>query len=295
MRDEASRALLESLGVAGARITLSADPAFLLAPEGVRPEDVLIGMGIEPEAPIAGIALRPWSRGVEPEAWEREVAAGLDLFLERTNGSLLFVPFEKSPWSDDDDFALASRVRRRPKHSDRTAVLSGLLSPGDTASLIGGCDLVVGMRLHSIVFAIAGSVPPVAIAYDPKVEALLERSGLSELVLPIAGLSAESLAARMELAHAGRSRLQPILAAAAGAQKRLAESDLEALGALVESPPAAAAITPDMIRLFDDALAANLARTHELTAEADVLRADRIALELHLKDTETRLATRFLG
>ena len=290
VRDEASRALLESLGVAGARISLSADPAFLLAPEGVRPEDVLIGMGIEPEAPIAGIALRPWSRGVEPEAWEREVAAGLDLFLERTAGSLLFVPFEKSPWSDDDDFALASRVRRRLEHADRTAVLSGLLSPGDTAALIGGCDLVVGMRLHSIVFAVAGSVPPVAIAYDPKVEALLERSGLSELVLPIGGLSAESLAARMELAHAGRGRLQPILAAAASAQKRLAESDLDALGALVENPPAAAAITPEMIRLFDDALSANLARTHELTAEADVLRADRIALELHL--ATPRLASR---
>jgi len=290
VRDAASRALLESLGVAGARTTLSADPAFLLAPEGVRPEDVLIGMGIEPAAPIAGVALRPWSRGVEPEAWEREVAAGLDLFLERTSGSLLFVPFEKSPWSDDDDFALASRIRRRLKHADRSAVLSGLLSPGDTASLIGGCDLVVGMRLHSIVFALAGSVAPVAIAYDPKVEALLERSGLSELVLPIGGLSAELLAARMELAHAERGRLQPILAAAAAGQRRLAESDLDALCALVENPPATAAIDPEMIRLFDDALSANLARTHELTAEADVLRADRIALELHLKDTETRLA-----
>ncbi|HVQ55081.1 MAG TPA: polysaccharide pyruvyl transferase family protein, partial [Thermoanaerobaculia bacterium] len=290
VRDEASRALLESLGVAGARISLSADPAFLLAPEGVRPEDVLLGMGIAPEAPITGIALRPWSRGVEPEAWEREVAAGLDLFLERTSGSLLFVPFEKSPWSDDDDFALASRIRRRLRHADRTAVLSGLLSPGDTAALIGGCDLVVGMRLHSIVFAVAGSVPPVAIAYDPKVEALLARSGLSELVLPIGGLSAESLAGRMELAHKGRGRLQPILAAAASAQRKLAESDLDTLCALVEIPPAAAAITPEMIRLFDDALSANLARTHELTAEADVLRADRVALELHLADTEARLA-----
>ncbi len=290
VRDEASRALLEALGVPAARITLSADPAFLLAAEGVRPEDVLLGMGIEPRAPIAGVALRPWSRGVEPETWERETAAGLDLFLERTSGSLLFVPFEKSPWSDDDDFALASRVRRRLKHADRTAVLSALLSPGETAALIGGCDLVVGMRLHAAVFAIAGSVPPVAIAYDPKVAALFERSGLSELVLPVETLSARALAARMEQAHAERGRFEAVLAAAASAQRKLAALDLEALAALVEHPPAPAAITPEMIRLFDDALSANLARTHELSAGTDVLRADRIALELRLEDAETRLA-----
>ena len=290
VRDEGSRALLESLGVPAARVTLSADPAFLLAPEGLRPEDVLIGMGIEPRSPIVGVALRPWSRGVDPEAWEREAAAGLDLFLERTSGTLLFVPFEKSPWSDDDDFALASRVRRRLKHADRTAVLSGLISPGDTAALIGGCDLVVGMRLHSAVFAIAGSVPPVAIAYDPKVAALLARSGLSELVLPIGTLSAAALVEKMELAHAERGRFRAELEAAASAQRRLAEADLAALAALATKPPAAAAIAPAMIRLFDDALSANLARMHEVSAEAEVLRADRIALELRLGDTETRLA-----
>ncbi len=290
VRDEGSRALLESLGVPAARVTLSADPAFLLAPEGVRPEDVLLGMGIEPRAPIAGVALRPWSQGVEPEAWERETAAGLDLFLERTQGSVLFVPFEKSPWSDDDDFALASRVRRRLRHADRTAVLSGLLSPRETAALIGGCDLVVGMRLHAAVFAVARAVPTVAIAYDPKVTALLERSGLSELVLPIGELSAAALAERMELAHAERGRFEALLAPAASAQRRLAESDLAALAALVEHPPAPAALTPEMIRLFDDALSANLARTHELSAEVDVLRSDRIALELRLGDAEARLA-----
>jgi len=289
VRDEGSRALLEALGVPAARITLSADPAFLLAPEGVRPEDVLIGMGIEPRAPVVGVALRPWSHGAEPEVWEREVAAGLDLFLERTQGSLLFVPFEKSPWSDDDDFALASRVRRRLRHADRAAVLSGLLSPGDTAALIGGCDLVVGMRLHSVVFAISGTVAPVAIAYDPKVEALLARCGLSELALPIGELSASTLAAKMELAHAGRDEFRATLAAAASEQRRLAETDLDTLAALAENPPAAAAIAPEMIRLVDDALAANLVRTHELSAEANVLRADRIAQQLRLNDAETRL------
>ncbi len=290
VRDEGSRALLTALGVPAARITLSADPAFLLAPERIRPEDVLIGMGIEPRAPIVGVALRPWSHGVEPEAWEREVAAGLDLFVEKTRGSLLFVPFGKSPSSDDDDLALASRVRKRLRHSDRAAVLSGLLSPSDTAALIGGCDLVVGMRLHSAVFAISSAVPPVAIAHDPKVESLLARCGLSELVLPIGELSARTLAEKMELADAERDRFRATLASAASEQRRLAEEDLEALAALAERPPTAVAIGAEMLRLVDEALAANLARTHALSAEADVLSSDRIAQQLRLVDAEARLA-----
>src|SRR5262249_26943819 len=66
VRDEASRALLSVLGVDRARVELAADPAFLLASEHVRPEDVLIGMGIEPRAPIVGVALRPWARDADP-------------------------------------------------------------------------------------------------------------------------------------------------------------------------------------------------------------------------------------
>ena len=114
------------------------------------------------------------------------VAAALDTFIERSGGTLLFVPFEKSPWTEDDDFALASRVRRRLARADRAAILSGLLAPQDTASLLAGCDLVLAMRLHAAIFALAGGVPTVAIGYDPKVGALLAKAGLSDSLEPIA-------------------------------------------------------------------------------------------------------------
>lgn len=290
VRDAASRALLGQIGVAESTISVTADPAFLLACEHVRPEDILIGMGLEPKAPIVGVALRPWSRGAEPAAWEPAVAAALDRFVERTGGTLLFVPFEKSPWTDDDDFALASRLRRRLSHPDRAAVLSGLLAPRDTASLLAGCDLVLGMRFHAAVFALTGGTPPVAIAYDPKVEALMTRAGLSDFVEPVDGLSAASLAARLERAHAERDRLLPVISAAASGERQLAANDLEALARLIEDPPAAPSPAPGMLALFDDALSANLQRTHELSAEVDVLRADRTAQLLATGDLEARLA-----
>ena len=45
-----------------------------------------------------------------------------------------------------------------------------------------------------------------------------------------------------------------------------------------------------MLGLLDDALGANLQRTHELSAEVEVLRADRRASDLRLTDLEARLA-----
>ncbi len=290
VRDAASRSLLAALGVPGERVVVTADAAFLLSSEHVRPEDILIGMGLEPRGPIVGVALRPWSRGADPAAWEAAVAAALDRFVERTGATLLFVPFEKSPWTEDDDFALASRVRRRLAHGDRAAVLSGLLAPQDTASLLAGCDVVLGMRFHAAVFALAGGAPPVAISYDPKVEALMARAGLEELVEPLAALSSSSLADRLERAHAERGTLAPRVAAAGVEQRRLAGEDLDALAALLDAPPAARPVSPAMFALCDDALSANLQRTHELSAEAEILRADRTARDLRLGDLEARLA-----
>ncbi|HTR04522.1 MAG TPA: polysaccharide pyruvyl transferase family protein [Thermoanaerobaculia bacterium] len=290
VRDAGSRSLLGEIGAPVENVTVSADPAFLLSSAHVRPEDVLIGMGIEPRSPIVGVALRPWTQGVDPARWEAAVATALDRLVERTGATLLFVPFERSPWSDDDDFAVASRVRRRLAHGDRAAILSGLLAPPDTASLLGGCDVVLAMRLHAAVFALAAGVPPVALAYDPKVDALLAGSGLAELAVPLSGLDAADLAARLERAHAERGRLAKAIAASAVKQRRLAGEDLDALAALIADPPAAPPVAPEMLALLDDGLAANLQRTHELSAETAMLRADKIAQDLRVGDLEARLA-----
>ena len=290
LRDAGSSALLREIGAPAENAAVTADPAFLLSSGHVRPEDVLIGMGLEPRSPIVGVALRPWARGADPARWEAAVAAALDRIVERTGGTLLFVPFERSPWSDDDDFAVATRVRRRLAHGDRAAILSGLLAPQDTASLLGGCDLVLAMRFHAAVFALAAAVPPVALAYDPKVDALLAGTGFADLVLPLSGLDAGDLAARLERAYADRERLSKKIAGAAAEQRRLAAGDLDALAALAADPPEAPPVSPEMLALLDEGLAANLQRTHELSAEVDMLRADKIAQDLRVGDLEARLA-----
>ena len=224
VRDEASRDLLVATGVPEARITVTADPAFALEVSGgaPAPADLCRAAGVEPLGPILGVALRPWSIGVEQAGWESEVAAALAQFLEQTGGTLLFVPFEKSPWTEKDDFEQAARLAAALPGREHVAI-AGALSPRETAAVLSGCDLVLGMRLHSLVFAAAGGVPAVGLAYDPKVTALLSRLG-GVPALPLAKVTSrallDALLTSLKESPAIASRLRGGGRPAAGARRR---------------------------------------------------------------------------
>lgn len=53
--------------------------------------------------------------------------------------------------------------------------LGELQKPSQWLKLIGSLDLVVGMRLHSLIMALSSGVPCIGIAYDPKVTNVLDK------------------------------------------------------------------------------------------------------------------------
>ncbi len=94
VRDAGSKELLETIGVDGGKITVTADPAFAFSVDGRAP----VSGPMPGAAPIVGVSLRPWAIGAHPDFWQREVAAALDAFLEKQGGSILFLPFPDQPW-----------------------------------------------------------------------------------------------------------------------------------------------------------------------------------------------------
>ena len=290
VRDAESRDLLIASGVDPGRIRLSADLAFALPPARVSAADLLREAGVEPRSPLIAVALRPWSLGgADPGHWETQVAAALDRLIEKTGGTLLFVPFQKSARADEDDAAVAVRVRERLENPARAVALRQPRSPSETAGLLGACDLVVAMRLHAAIFAAASAVPLVGIAYDPKVRALLARLDLLSLVEPLQGISGWSLQARMESALDAGESLRRRLSLGAAEQKRLAEEDLAAVSELLSRPFTAPPLGEAARELLVGAFEASIGYGGRAASQSEGLRGELALAQKRASDAQASL------
>jgi hypothetical protein len=92
----------------------------------------------------------------------------------------------------------------------RAIVLGEDLTVTQIASVIAHSDLVVGMRLHSIIFAILQRVPFVAISYDPKVENTVP-SSFAQCLVPLSTLTATTLATALDAVWRDRDSLHNAL------------------------------------------------------------------------------------
>lgn len=215
VRDPESKSLLESTGLDPDRVVVTADPAFRLEPADEQQVRQLLESeaSIEIVSPVVGVALRNWNVGVAPEFWERETAAALDRFIQQNGGTVVFVPFhrpvEGSSLADDPE--VARRVRGYMTQQERAVVLQNEYQPAELAGLIASCDLVLGMRLHSVIFAIKAGVPTVALTYDPKVSSSLARVGCSQYGMALESMTADKLGALLNDAYRNAPELQGLL------------------------------------------------------------------------------------
>jgi polysaccharide pyruvyl transferase CsaB len=226
VRDAESKELLEETGVEGSRVQVTADPAFRLTAPAAR---------LEMESPILGVGLRNWNMGVDSKAWESELAASLDSFLDGP-GSILFLPF------DHEDVAIATGMQSRLRLPERTAIFEPAGNPGRLAGAIAGCSVVLGMRYHSALFAIRHGIPVVGLVYDPKVRHLLAAAGCEEYAIDIGAFRASDLAALIDRAgHNSEfaSRLRPAADRLSEAASQTARLVADAAAVSHTPPPAA--------------------------------------------------------
>ena len=184
VRDPDSRELLSELGVDSARITVLDDPVFLLQDwsEAVEPDsgsakDNYSGLPQDfsadcSEAKLLGVAVRPWS----DNSYLWPLADALEKFLrERENFKLLLLPFHGS-----QDLNCSKKLLQRldSLSQERILLLDPLEDPREVIKVYRQLDLLLGVRLHSLIFAVLTGVPPVGIEYDPKIPGFLQRLDL---------------------------------------------------------------------------------------------------------------------
>ncbi|MCR8645063.1 polysaccharide pyruvyl transferase family protein [Paenibacillus sp. N1-5-1-14] len=62
--------------------------------------------------------------------------------------------------------------------ASRVSIVRGVTHPQDMLAEVAACDLVIGMRLHALIYAASQFVPMVGISYDPKIDQFLGRLGM---------------------------------------------------------------------------------------------------------------------
>ncbi|MFO7547441.1 MAG: polysaccharide pyruvyl transferase family protein, partial [Acidimicrobiia bacterium] len=285
VRDGSSAKLAGELGVPEERVVVAADPVFGLAPPETDPFERLLEVDDLPSDGSTRIvvSVRSWSG---EERREGELASALDRLVEAHDADVLFLPFQQSGKGLDNDALVSTRVAARMRHTGRRAVISTPLSPFEKLGVTAHADLVIGMRLHSIMGAAAGGVPFVAIAYDPKVATAAAELGLADLVVDADPLSAGEVIAAAATAlglDAGRTEEYRRRGRALHDRARLAAPAIAGFAERPQVPPIRPAVV-DLLGSVAVERAVDLVRVED---ERDRALAAEGATALELQDLRT--------
>ncbi len=170
VRDAGSEQELLALGVDRPAITVTADPVLGMHP--VSPHAgrlVLRRYGMEGAKPLIGLSVRQWKN---LSRYKRELAQAADELVRRYGARIVFLPMQIP-----DDVAVSNEIFQQMQEQDSAAVLSERFSTMEFLSLVGNLELLIGIRLHALIFGAVMQVPVIGLSYDPKIERFLASLG----------------------------------------------------------------------------------------------------------------------
>ncbi|MER5294805.1 polysaccharide pyruvyl transferase family protein [Streptomyces pharetrae] len=178
VRDEESHLVLEEAGL-DRDVVVTADPALLLPPEPFT-DQMMRQEGIPADAHrLVGMSVREPGRAAEKldeGDYHALLADVADFLVRRLDAHVVFVPMERQ------DVHHAHGVLSRMTAPDRGRILHSVYSPGQVLGFMSHLDLVVGMRLHFLIFAALSGLPVLPLPYSGKVFDFARRLGAPALV-----------------------------------------------------------------------------------------------------------------
>ena len=174
VRDERSASLLEEIGIARDKVVITADPVIRMKkPDGDVGAEILRKAGVSLDGRLTvGWAIR--ERDTDSR-FVKELLRSIQMMKDKYNAQSVLIPFHY----EEDGEVCRHIAAQLP---DDTAVcLNEKYLSEDMLSIIGNMDLLVGVRLHSLIYAAIMGVPLIGISYDPKCTAFLNSVGLDKL------------------------------------------------------------------------------------------------------------------
>jgi len=163
LRDHESKEAMQSLGIKK-DIIVTADIALGLEPiKDEEIKEIFQKEDIDTTKKWVGISVREWKGYKE---YKEIIAKTADYLVDR-NYEILFIPMQY-PNDVNTSMEIANMMENTPK------ILNKKYSPRELIGIIGKIDLLLGMRLHSLIFATIVETPMVGLEYDTKIKNFLK-------------------------------------------------------------------------------------------------------------------------
>lgn len=205
VREAPSREFLQAVAPGLSNVRLAGDLAFWYDHKPGRDlREEWERLGIDPQRPVLGMTVVGWNfpQNPAPDAAQQAYLQSLIEVARQAHDELSYqvVIFNQVSF----DLPVAEQVAKGVPGIivDRFVRDSGTLS-----ALIAKCDVFVGSRFHSCVFALLGAVPTVAISYLPKTSGIMADLGLSQFTIPIDAISPDRVRQRLNALMADRDRI----------------------------------------------------------------------------------------
>jgi len=167
VRDDESAELLARMGVARSKVEVVPDPVMgLPLKEGMVKRE-------RDSKPVVGVSVRYWNK----DRSELDgLARAIRQIAESRPVTVRFLPFHLPDDAEASRYVI-DRLGSLPGAS-AIEVTETAVHPQDMLAEVSGCDLLIGMRLHSLIYAASQEVPLIGISYDPKIDQFLNRLGI---------------------------------------------------------------------------------------------------------------------
>ncbi|MBR2452443.1 MAG: polysaccharide pyruvyl transferase CsaB [Clostridia bacterium] len=166
LRDKASRTELEKILGSDFTSFVTADPVFALenAEESLA-KAALKKSGIKGDNEFFAVAVREWKQN--DKHFEEKIAEFCRRTSEKHGLKALIIPMQKGI-----DKKISEKIVSLC--GETCCLLEEDLSPQIILTITSQAKFVVGMRLHTLIYAVKNNVPLIALDYDPKVSAVME-------------------------------------------------------------------------------------------------------------------------
>lgn len=165
VRDHESKEELIRLGVIKPKVEVTADPALGIDVSQVDPllgRAILAEAGINTDKDLVGVSVRAWKND---DSYKAVIAKVCDDIIAK-GMKVVFLPMHY-PFDITVGKEIASLMKEEPYILDRPLNFREMLS------LVSQTKMIMGMRLHFLIFGALLNIPMVGLSYDPKVDSFL--------------------------------------------------------------------------------------------------------------------------